>query len=845
MVGHHCVMATMALPVSMSVCCRSSPSLSPSSSSLSSRESDGFACEKPLLPARSLHSAAARKRRRGPVVATSTVPRTSSLPTTHSLRTSSLPSSSFATADPVAPAATGAATVTDANERGDTDTATVLTQIDSTRVRWTRKVTDWRPYSPLDNARYYQARPFAVAGRLLQIGGAFGGWFLSRWWDEFRGVGADQRFKLNAGRLREVLTALGPAYVKIGQAVASRPDVFPPAYLAELTLLQDRLPAFPTRDALALMKEEFGIPVSDIFAELTPEPIAAASLGQVYRGYLRATGTKVAVKVQRPGVQRAISLDVYIIRVLAGYAAKLRRLNSDLQAIVDEWATSLYQELDYEQEAQNGIRFRELYGDLPDVFVPLMFTDYTTTRVLTMQWVDGQRLDKGDNTPESKLRDLHLVEVGVYCSLSQLLDVGFYHADPHEGNILRTKDDQLAYIDFGMMGDVDLPIRNALVKATVHLVNKEYAALARDFVTLGLLPADVDLNEVAPALTDVFRKATERGVRNISFSDLSGDLGATMFRYRFRIPPYYSLIIRSLTVLEGIALSKDPNYKVLSAAYPWIARRLLTDKSQDLRDTLKEILYTDGGRFRMDRLDSLLSEANRPMFTTPSMSSAAPSDDKRGRFATALRFALSEEGDFVLESVLDELTKGIDALNRAALDGIADTLAKSLPSFLSTQTTPALSRVRSLYTQEDKQHLEDLQQFVAFFQRSMRSERPTMPTTMTASTYRNSMTTSTTTTAQPQMANGSTVQFSSPFQQATFYLREAVNVAQGLNTKDIQDVLELPDEVKLQAVRVPFRLAEKLLSRTVARALRDMLPPPDEKSSAFKMRGRRSTTPPL
>jgi aarF domain-containing kinase len=343
-------------------------------------------------------------------------------------------------------------------------------------------------YSAASNAAYWKRRPVTVAKRLLQVGTALGVWVAS---GKLRlGAAPEQR----ADRLRRILTDLGPTFVKIGQAVSSRwaprvhhrpacltgphphkkthlrpctaaplsssacihrPDVLPPEFLLELEKLQDRLPPFPSDQARAVLASELGRPVADVFSAISPAPVAAASLGQVYRATLRADGTEVAVKVQRPGVLASIALDVYVLRHLATGVRAWGRLNSDLPALLDEWAASLFRELDYRAEAANGERFAALYGDLDGVFVPGMRTDLTTRRVLVMEWVEGERLRTAytaasDGAEEggsggggaagaprgSSDDDLRLVEVGVRCSLEQMLAEGFYHAVSPAGRIV-------------------------------------------------------------------------------------------------------------------------------------------------------------------------------------------------------------------------------------------------------------------------------------------------------------------------------------------------------------------------------------------------------------------------
>ncbi|TYI77277.1 hypothetical protein E1A91_D06G133500v1 [Gossypium mustelinum] len=495
-------------------------------------------------------------------------------------------------------------------------------------------------YSPSRIAAIYRRKPLILLRRLIQVGTTFGKWFGVRYIDNLM-ERSDQMFKVRAAELRKILVELGPAYIKIAQAVSSRPDLIPPSYLDELSLLQDRITPFSTEVALDTIEKELGLRIDELFSEISPEPVAAASLGQVYQARLRRSGQVVAVKVQRPGVQAAISLDILILRFLAGVVKKAGKFNTDLQ------------EMDYRKEADNGLKFRRLYGGLKDVFVPNINMEHTTRRVLVMEWVEGQKL--------SEVKDLYLVEVGVYCSFNQLLENGFYHADPHPGNLFRTFDGKLAYIDFGMMGEFKQEFREGFIEACLHLVNRDFDALSKDFVTLGLLPPTAEKEAVTKALTGVFQDAVAKGVRNISFGDLLGNLGTTMYKFKFQIPSYFSLVIRSLAVLEGIAISSDPNYKVLGSTYPWIAKKVLTDSSPQLKSSLQALLYKDGA-FRIDRLESLLTESLRARTEKALVKIQREEANSRVVFKEILYFTLTEKGSFVREILIEEFAKEVNGI---------------------------------------------------------------------------------------------------------------------------------------------------------------------------------------
>ncbi|KAG6673812.1 hypothetical protein I3842_15G010400 [Carya illinoinensis] len=627
-------------------------------------------------------------------------------------------------------------------------------------------------------AAIYRRKPLVLFRRLFQIGTTFGKWFALRYLDRVTEK-ADLMFEVRAAELRQILVELGPAYIKVAQAISSRPDLIPPSYLDELSLLQDQISPFSTEVAFNTIEKELGLPLDDIFSEISPEPIAAASLGQVYQARLRRGGEVVAVKVQRPGVQAVISLDILILRFLAGLLRRAGKLNTDLQAVVDEWASSLFREMDYMKEANNGLKFRQLYGALPDVFVPKMYVEHSTRKVLVMEWVEGRKL--------SEVKDLYLVEVGVYCSFNQLLEYGFYHADPHPGNLLRTYDGKLAYLDFGMMGEFKQELRDGFIEACLHLVNRDFDALSKDFVTLGLLPPTADSDAVTKALTGVFQDAVAKGVRNISFGDLLGNLGTTMYKFKFQIPSYFSLVIRSLAVLEGIAISFDPDYKVLGSTYPWIARKVLTDSSPKLKASLQTLLYKDGV-FRIDRLESLLTESLRAKTEKALVRKQAEETDSRVVIKQVLSFTLTEKGSFVRDMLLQEIAKGLDALGLATLNSITST-AIPFMSFIPV----------SSMTDEDTTNLRTLSRLLLLL-----------------SGYQ-----------QTENSVGGLGGGVSPDKNQKLCPEEASSVFNQLaSVQEILPILsvisELPPESQQQLLGLPADLAGRLSSRVAARTIRRM-----------------------
>jgi len=529
-------------------------------------------------------------------------------------------------------------------------------------------------YNPARLKEYYRRRPLQVVSRWWKILWPVVVFVTSRWWDRKTGQ-VDRKQRQRAVQLREILTRLGPAYIKIGQALSSRPDLLPASYLDELAKLQDQLPPFDNELAYQFIEEELGGPPHQIYAELTPAPIAAASLGQVYKGKL-PSGEAVAVKVQRPGLADSIGLDIYILRGLARWAQKnIKSIRSDLVGILDEFAERLFEEMDYVQEGRNAEHFQELYGHLNDIYVPRIYWGYTNHRVLTMEWITGVKLTQPEAVRTHGVDARYLIEVGVQCSLRQLLEHGFFHADPHPGNLLAMPTGKLAFLDFGMMSQIQPEQRYGLINAIVHIVNRDFEGLVHDYVKLGFLKPETDLAPIIPELTKVFNNALGASVAELNFQSIVNQLSELMYEYPFQVPAYYALIIRSLVTLEGIAITVDPNFKVLSAAYPYVAKRLLTDPAPELRTSLNNLLFKEE-RFRWNRLENLLRHARD--------SSDFDFDTALGQ---ALDYLFSERGDLIRNRLTEELIKAVDSLGRSALQRATSTLRQQIG--LDRQQSPA------------------------------------------------------------------------------------------------------------------------------------------------------------
>ena len=559
-------------------------------------------------------------------------------------------------------------------------------------------------YDPAAITRIYAGHPQRLLRRLWQTLVPIGLLLLGIGFDwVFQLLKDEQRARSRARECAELLVDLGPAFIKAGQALSTRPDIVPPVLLEELAQLQDQLPGFDSDLAMACIEDDLGAPVEEIYESLDRDPISAASLGQVHRGVLKG-GQAVAVKVQRPGLREQITLDLYIVRNIAAWLNRnIGLIRSDLVALIDELGRRVFEEMDYLNEAGNAEKFRDLHSHNPRIAVPTIYREATSRRVLTMEWIDGVKLTNLEAVRALGIDPDDMVEVGVSCSLQQLLEHGFFHADPHPGNLLALEDGRLCYLDFGMMSEVSRESRTGLIQAVVHLVNRNFSKLSKDFVTLGFLAEDVNLEPIVPAFESVFSQALEMGVNRMDFKSVTDDMSGVMYKFPFRVPPYYALIIRSLVTLEGIALSVDPDFKILGAAYPYFAQRLMEDPDPQLRQSLKEMLF-DGDAFRWTRLENLVaSAASQAQLNLDTL------------LDQVLDFLFSANGGMLRTQLVEAVVERVDALGWLTVKRIGRQLPKALqPAAISDETSWSMEQNAMLDLEPIRELLAVLQQLPGF-----------------------------------------------------------------------------------------------------------------------------------
>ncbi|ARP42765.1 ABC1 kinase family protein [Geobacillus thermodenitrificans] len=379
-------------------------------------------------------------------------------------------------------------------------------------------------------------------------------------------------------RLRLVLEELGPTFIKLGQIASTRPDLIPRYIICELEKLQDQVPPFPFPEVRRIVETELGGPLEELFRSFDEIPLAAASLGQVHRAVL-PSGQAVVVKIQRPHIAARIETDLDILQDLAVLAE--RRLDwaasYRLTEIVDELAKSLRQELDYTIEARHAETFANQFADDPSVYVPGVFWEYTTKLVLTMEYVEGVKLGEIERLKESGHSLKTLAERLTVSMLKQMFEHGFFHGDPHPGNVFVLPDEMLAFIDFGLMGRLRPNVKHHLSSLIIALMRQNTDGVLNAIYGLGLVPAEVDEGKLRDDIDELREKYYRVPLSEVSLGEAIGDLLTVAFRHGIRIPSDLTLLGKALLTVEGVVATLDPQFRVMDVAEPF-GRKLLKER---------------------------------------------------------------------------------------------------------------------------------------------------------------------------------------------------------------------------------------------------------------------------
>jgi predicted unusual protein kinase regulating ubiquinone biosynthesis (AarF/ABC1/UbiB family) len=412
--------------------------------------------------------------------------------------------------------------------------------------------------------------------------------------------------------LKEHLIKLGPTFIKIGQALGTRGDLLPLAYVKELATLQDQVPAFPSAEAYARIEAELGRSLQEAYAEIDAVPVAAASLGQVYRARLH-TGQEVAVKVQRPDLAKIISFDIAILREIVQLLNRFlpqASQNADWEGMLREFAETVFEEMDYVQEARNADRFRASFKDWRVIHVPKIYWTHTTRHVLTMEFIRGTKVTDLDALRARRISPLKVNRLLVRTYLKQLLEDGFFHADPHPGNLLVMDSGHLAFFDFGMTGRITPRLQALMIEAFFHVVERDVPGLAQDLINLNFLKPGVDPETVRPVVEGLFKHYLNLKLGEINFKELTYDLAEVMYEYPFRLPANFTYIMRALMTLEGIGIITDPEFSFFDTAKPFAKEFMLRREGKQFRRLIIDRLTgRDEGRIEWARMWKLAKMA--------------------------------------------------------------------------------------------------------------------------------------------------------------------------------------------------------------------------------------------
>ncbi len=454
------------------------------------------------------------------------------------------------------------------------------------------------------------------------------GWFIGR-----KDESEEKHLQWQAAWLSRQLLRLGPTFIKIGQSISTRADLLPLAYIKELSKLQDSVPSFPRAEAMATIECQLGNTLAALYFEIEPEPVAAASLGQVYRARLHS-GEQVAVKVQRPHLAEKINFDLAVLRLIARFMLRFPRLTRgvDWEGTIDEFASVIFEEMDYVKEGRNAETFRRNFQKWREVYVPTIHWSHSSLRVLTMEFIDGTKVLDLDAQRERGIDPPEIVKLVARTYLKQLLEDGFFHADPHPGNLRIMADGRLAFFDFGMVGRITPQLQSAMIDAFFHIVERDVRGLTEDLVKLNFLAPGIDFNLIRPVVEQLFSDYLNLRLGEVRFKELTYDLAQVMYEHPFRIPANFTYIIRAIMTLEGIGIAMDPNFSFFDVAKPFAKEFMLKREGRAIRDQLlKRLLYGETTQIQWGKAWKLAKIAFKMYYdtlvqglSTPSLPSSSP-----------------------------------------------------------------------------------------------------------------------------------------------------------------------------------------------------------------------------
>ena len=390
-------------------------------------------------------------------------------------------------------------------------------------------------------------------------------------WDKLAGNNSARRRHRRAKWLVKQLLCLGPTFIKIGQSISTRADLIPLEYVQELQQLQDRVPPFDIQESVAVIESELGKPIDILFQSFESVPLASASLGQVHRAILH-TGEAVVVKVQRPGLEALFNLDFEVlhqlVRIGKRYFPTLKKYN--LETIYEEFFQMLFLEIDYIHEGKNADRFRENFKNYARIQVPKIYWQYTTKKVLTLEYLPGIKVDDRQSLAAQGINLDEIIQLGICSYLKQLLQDGFFQSDPHPGNMAVSTDGDLIFYDFGTMAEIKSVAKGQMVETFFAVLKKDTNKVVETMIYMGLIEPMKDITPVKRIVAFLLDEFRDKPVDIKAFERVSEEVYMMFKQQPFRLPAQMTFIIKSITTLDGIARALDPQYNLLAASQPFV-----------------------------------------------------------------------------------------------------------------------------------------------------------------------------------------------------------------------------------------------------------------------------------
>jgi predicted unusual protein kinase regulating ubiquinone biosynthesis (AarF/ABC1/UbiB family) len=421
-----------------------------------------------------------------------------------------------------------------------------------------------------------------------------GTWLDSKPWSYTGGVTEEKksaRRKRQAVWIRDTFLDLGPTFIKVGQLFSTRADLFPSEYVEELSKLQDRVPAFSYEQVEAIVEKDLGKPTNQLFLSFDPIPLAAASLGQVHKAQLHS-GEEVVVKVQRPGLKKLFTIDLQILKGIARYFQSHPDWGRgrDWMGIYEECCRILWEEIDYISEGSNADTFRRNFQDYDWVKVPRVYWRYASPRVLTLEYLPGIKISHYEAIEAAGLDRKLIAQLGAKAYLQQLLNDGFFHADPHPGNIaVSPEGGALIFYDFGMMGRIKTNVREQLMETLFGISQKNADRVVTSLVELGALSPTDDMGPVRRSVQYMLDNFMDKPFENQSVAEISEDLYEIAYDQPFRFPATFTFVMRAFSTLEGVGKGLDPDFNFMEVAKPFALQIMTNGNTPDGNSFLNEL----------------------------------------------------------------------------------------------------------------------------------------------------------------------------------------------------------------------------------------------------------------